>query len=385
MQLGRKDQNPQELKEKQVSEMFLNELQIQDRLRKGNLVLDPVIEETQLGSFTVDLRFGTEFLKFPGHQAVIGESKNPQFSDDVIITKLGQEVQLSPGTGLFCTTLEYIKMPKDLVGVLFSRSALGRIGITTDTLTVDPGFQGNLTIPIFNYGNIPATIHSGLRFLRIAFAQIEAYPATPYKTKYAEVTGPNFSSLYPQDLELLKSRITERDERLTSTYTPKRSIKDLLELALDATVPDKGRLLEEFAEELFQTVEGLQIIGRNQRLSAEELDLYLQNNINEGFWCFLSSPVIVECKNWSNKVGAKEISVLYDKLSSVGPDAKTAILMAPLGISGDHYSDAVLKIREKRQAGRYIILLDREALDEIASGIQTTKVIEKCYRKTLII
>jgi len=366
--------------------MFLNRIQIQERLRRGNLVIDPLIEETQLGSFTVDLRFGTEFLKPTNPQDVIGQSQVPQPTDEIMVAELGHQVQISPGEVWLCTTLEYLKMPEDLAGILFWRSIWGRIGLATNTLTIDPTFQGKLTVPIFNYGPFSVYLYPGTRFLRIAFAQVESY-SDSITTKFVAAKEPQFSSieLRDEDLEQIKEKITERDRRLTSTYTPKRSIKEMLEVALKATGPDKGKSLEEFAEELFRTVKGLHIISRNQRLLAEELDLYLQNNINEGFWRLLGSPIIVECKNWSNKVGAREISVLYDKLFSVGPDAKTSILMAPLGITGDQYSDAVLKIREKRQAGRYIILLDREALDEIASGIQATKVIEKCYRKTLII
>src|SRR4030042_1927511 len=135
--------------------MFLNKLEIQNRLLQGDLVIDPLIEETQLGSFTVDLRLGTEFVKFPSTQVVIGESQFPRHSDKVIITELGQQIQIPPGTGLLGTTLEYLKMPVDLAGVLFSRSSWGRIGLATDTLTVDPRFQGQLVVPIFNLGNIP--------------------------------------------------------------------------------------------------------------------------------------------------------------------------------------------------------------------------------------
>jgi dCTP deaminase len=368
--------------------MFLNTEQIRDRLSKGDLVIDPIIEETQVASFTVDLRLGTEFIRLPSPQVILHEKQPTQeATNEVILVELGQSIQIPPGAGLIGSTLEYLKIPVDLAGLLFSRAAWARVGVVTTTLTVDPGFQGKLVLPIFNHGNMPVILQPGIRIMQIGFGRVESSLAFA-GAKYVHSVGPSFTFGRPQpdkDLEMLKARIAERDQRLTSTYTPKQSMKQLLNQTIEATGTSKGKVLEEFATEVFHTIQGLQIISRNQRLMAEEFDLYLQNNIDEGFWRFLGSPIIVECKNWSKKVGAREISILFDKLASVGPDAKTAILIAPLGVSGDEYADALAKIREKRQAGRYIIVLDQEALEDIASGVQATKVIERCYVRILII
>lgn len=53
--------------------------------------------------------------------------------------------------------------------------------------------------------------------------------------------------------------------------------------------------------------------------------------------------------------------------------------MAPNGVSGNFHSDGVLKIREKRQQGHYIILFDRQDLKEIAKGTHAAEVIERKY------
>jgi Holliday junction resolvase-like predicted endonuclease len=76
----------------------------------------------------------------------------------------------------------------------------------------------------------------------------------------------------------------------------------------------KGPLLEALMEELFAGVEGLSVVKRNARLRAEEIDLIVKNNLGNGFWQIAGSPILVECKNRSGKTGAREISVLVDKL-----------------------------------------------------------------------
>lgn len=56
------------------------------------------------------------------------------------------------------------------------------------------------------------------------------------------------------------------------------------------------------------SIEGFEITKKRMVNGVEEIDLVIKNNINKPFWSSLSSPCIfTECKNWSEKVGAKEI------------------------------------------------------------------------------
>jgi deoxycytidine triphosphate deaminase len=41
--------------------MFLNREQILERMKKGELIIDPAPNEYQIGIFTVDLRLGTQW------------------------------------------------------------------------------------------------------------------------------------------------------------------------------------------------------------------------------------------------------------------------------------------------------------------------------------
>jgi Holliday junction resolvase-like predicted endonuclease len=154
---------------------------------------------------------------------------------------------------------------------------------------------------------------------------------------------------------------------------------------LEADEATKGKLLETLIEDIFTGVEGLTVMKRNARLRAEEIDLIVRNNLTNGFWRMAGSPVIVECKNWSGKVGAREISILLEKLQALSPDAKTGILVSPNGITGDFARDAALKVREARQRGRYILVLDAGDLRRIVEGASLEHVIEKKYEQLLLI
>jgi Restriction endonuclease len=190
-----------------------------------------------------------------------------------------------------------------------------------------------------------------------------------------------------QDAEIrLVKKALERDAPARSTKaTSMATLSERIAAAEAKKDAKKGGMLEKVVEDIFSSLEGLRVVKRNARLRAEELDLIIQNDLHTGFWRVAGSPLIVECKNVRKRVGAAEISLLLDKLASVGPDAKTGIMVAMNGITGNPSRDAVLKIREARREGRYILVLDRSDLQEIAKGASLGTIIERKYNETILI
>ena len=76
---------------------------------------------------------------------------------------------------------------------------------------------------------------------------------------------------------------------------------------------------------------------------------------------------------------------MLEKLQALSPDAKTGILVALNGVTGTGYSDAILKIREARQRGRYVLILNGNDLQKIAEGASLSSIIEKKYDETILI
>jgi deoxycytidine triphosphate deaminase len=347
-----------------------------------------------VGTFTVDLRLGNQFRELPrGYERpyiTFDPSKPKTLTDAMkesktISVDVGDQIILQPGDYMLATTLEYIKLPADLIGMTFSRSSFGRIGLMVNSPIVDPSYSGKLTLQLINLGKAAIALYPGIRILRLAFEQIGH--VGPYRGKYQAVPESIDFDTISLDTELhnLRNIMLKRAGKLQAKREPRIAISDLISHALKAKGRNKGKMLERMAAEIFRTIKGLRVLATNAHLKTEELDIVVQNDINVGFWRLAGSPIVVECKNWSGKVGAREISVLSAKLDAMGPDAKTGILIAPNGVSGDSYSNAMLRIREERQQGKYIIVLDRKALKEIAKGMHASKVIEKKYGELLLI
>jgi hypothetical protein len=272
-----------------------------------------------------------------------------------------------------------------LAGFLFPRTSLERLGLTVAAGTIDPGFQGKLAFAIRNANTLPILFYPGQRILRLCIAELSSPADASDLAKFAPETAS--LGIIPEEEEIqdLKAAL-ERDARSRAAgvrFDP--TLSERLAAALRANPESKGKLLEQLIADMFTSTDGLVIMKRNARLRAEEIDLLIKNNLATGFWRLAGSPIIVECKNWSGKVGAREISVIVANLEAVSPDAKTGILVAPNGITGDSTGDAVLKVREARQRGRYILIFNADDLQQIADGVPLGDIVEKKYDETILL
>lgn len=183
---------------------------------------------------------------------------------------------------------------------------------------------------------------------------------------------------YPKHKKILRNR-------LAHFYKPKIEYEiDFAQLAKywekvkrARTNKEKKDTLENLADFLFSSIRGIEVIDRNVRTSAEEIDLLLKNESNNLFWRQLGSPLLVECKNWSKKIGTDEVIIFKDKLES--HDIKVGILIAVKGITGTKRKDAVLKMREYKQRGFRIVLLTGEDVEDMCDGGNPTDKLQEKY------
>jgi deoxycytidine triphosphate deaminase len=366
--------------------MILNSSELLAHLTSGHLVVDLLLDEAmQIAGHAITLRLGTEFAEFPAPAITPSDlsvtSEPPLPAARTFSVGVGNPVVLQPSAGLLATTLEYVAVPEDLFGLVFPRAWWARVGLSMPSSIIHPGFGGRIVVPVHNVGRIPVVLYPGLRLLNISLVQTTAADTVP-RTWYANPdAGPRFEVGVDAEIPRLKELLVSRTKRLRSTAKPTSQLRRLLDQATGANETDRGKALERFAVAVFHTVNGLKIIKTNARLKAEELDVYLHNNISQGFWRLAGSPILVECKNLAGKVGAREIGTLFDKLKSISPDARTAILVAPSGVS----SDALTKVREKRQQGIYILILELTDLEDIASGSSATDILERSYNRVLLL
>ncbi|MBU1151751.1 dCTP deaminase, partial [Patescibacteria group bacterium] len=95
------------------------------------------------------------------------------------------EFTIPPHTFLLATIQEYIKLPNNLTAFVEGRSSIGRIGLFIQNAGwVDPGFEGRITLELYNASSLPIVLKAGKRICQLVFAQMDQEAENPYRGKY---------------------------------------------------------------------------------------------------------------------------------------------------------------------------------------------------------
>lgn len=168
--------------------------QILSRVEKGEIGFTPSLDSFQLQEHAVDLRLGFTFL-IPkiwhltprGRESldITHFDKNNSGFFDVVELEEGQYFELLPQEYVLVNTLETIKVPKDLMAVLYPRSSTNRKGLSLDlTGIVDSGYEGQLTLPIRNNTHSQGVrLYPGERICQIVFEELKE-SVNARKSKY---------------------------------------------------------------------------------------------------------------------------------------------------------------------------------------------------------
>jgi dCTP deaminase len=168
--------------------------EIVERVQSGSLAFKPNLDRFQLQEHSVDLRLGFTFM-IPKmwHMTSRGresldithfDKRNHEYFE-VIEMEQGQYFELLPQEYILVSTLESIKMPTDLMGVLYPRSSTNRKGLSLDlTGIIDAGYEGQLILPIRNNTRSQAIrLYPGERLCQVVFEELKS-EVTPRPSKY---------------------------------------------------------------------------------------------------------------------------------------------------------------------------------------------------------
>ncbi len=168
--------------------MILSSEEIVERIRQGDLVFTPGLDRFQVQAHSIDLRLGFSFL-IPASWELTEKGRvalrtdhldfeNQSSRFTLIELEEGQFFDMLPGEYVGVSTLEKIKLPPDLMAVLYPRSSVNRRGLSVDlTGIVDAGFEGNLLIPVRNNTQYQVIrMYPGERFCQIVLEEIRGEP-----------------------------------------------------------------------------------------------------------------------------------------------------------------------------------------------------------------
>lgn len=177
--------------------MILSGKTIQEKIKQQQLLISPLTEE-QIQPASVDIRLGNHFLVIDEHATShLSLEENALYRE---VTVRDGKVVIPPHSFLLATTKETVHLPNDLTAFVEGRSSIGRLGLFIQNAGwVNPGFQGQITLELYNANRVPITLTIGRRIGQLVFAKVDQ-EAIPYQGKYLHQTGATQSRIF-EDVE----------------------------------------------------------------------------------------------------------------------------------------------------------------------------------------
>ncbi len=168
--------------------MILSDWDIRLYIEKKLLKIDPLYPDT-IRENGIDLRFGKEFCRYTAGKEVI-DSRSGVPERYLVCEEIDAEkgYVIMPGDRILATTLEYVEVPIDLVGLVNLRSTFARLGLYIPPTVIDAGFKGQVTIEIVG-AKRPIRVYPGQRFLHVVFLRTSSPVHSPYSGKYQGQRG----------------------------------------------------------------------------------------------------------------------------------------------------------------------------------------------------
>ena len=165
--------------------MIVSQETLRQLMDRGEIVVEPLAPE-QSQPASIDLTLGDHFLKVD-ENAVDRITLDSELRYTELRTA---EIVIPPLSFLLAVTRERIRLPRNVTAFVEGRSSIGRLGLFIQNAGwVDPGFDGTLTLELFNANRLPIRLRAGRRICQIVFAQLDRTTAHPYRGKYQHQAG----------------------------------------------------------------------------------------------------------------------------------------------------------------------------------------------------
>ncbi len=140
-----------------------------------------------LSSFGYDARVSNEFKIFTNVNAEIVDPKN--FKASNFVTKNVSECIIPPNSFVLASTVEYFRIPKDVLVVCLGKSTYARCGIIVNVTPLEPGWEGHVTLEFSNTTPLPAKVYANEGVAQFIFLKGNETPETTYSDRNGKYMG----------------------------------------------------------------------------------------------------------------------------------------------------------------------------------------------------
>ncbi len=147
------------------------------RMATEHAMIEPFMEAQKregvisygLSSYGYDARIADEFKIFTNIDSAVIDPKD--FAPASFVDRVGEVCIIPPNSFALGRTVEYFRIPRDVLVICLGKSTYARCGIIVNVTPLEPEWEGQVTIEVSNTTPLPARIHANEGICQFIFLQ----------------------------------------------------------------------------------------------------------------------------------------------------------------------------------------------------------------------
>ena len=140
-----------------------------------------------LSSYGYDARLAPEFKIFTNVDNAMVDPKN--FSAQSFVERSGEFCVVPPNSFALARTVEYFRIPRDVLVICLGKSTYARCGIIVNVTPLEPEWEGHVTLEISNTTPLPAKVYANEGICQFLFLKGETPPEISYADRAGKYMG----------------------------------------------------------------------------------------------------------------------------------------------------------------------------------------------------
>lgn len=138
-------------------------------------------------SYGYDVRCANQFKIFTNAFSCVIDPKN--FDEKSFVDLSAEVCIIPPNAFVLARTIEYFKIPRDVLVICVGKSTYARCGIIVNVTPLEPEWEGHITLEFSNTTNLPAKIYANEGVAQLLFLSSDEPCLRSYKDRNGKYQG----------------------------------------------------------------------------------------------------------------------------------------------------------------------------------------------------